>query len=58
MLRALKVLHRKGIIHKDVKPDNIFLDKFMQGKLGDYGVMSHTEKKTNLYCTDMIAPQA
>lgn len=29
----------------------------MQGKLGDYGVMIHTEKRTKAYSTDMLAPQ-
>ena len=55
VLRGLRVLHRKGIIHKDIKPDNIFLDQFMMAKIGDYGVMIHTEKR-HPYCTDNLAP--
>lgn len=56
VLRGLRVLHRKGIIHKDIKPDNIFLDQFMMAKIGDYGVMIHTEKRTQSYYTDSMAP--
>lgn len=56
VLRGLRVLHRKGIVHKDIKPDNIFLDQFMMAKIGDYGVMFHTEKRTKGYYTDQMAP--
>eukprot|EP00040_Diaphanoeca_grandis_P026897 m.151716 g.151716 ORF g.151716 m.151716 type:complete len:689 (-) comp30775_c0_seq1:20-2086(-) len=34
---GLTFLHSKGIIHRDVKPENIFLDDHHQAKLGDFG---------------------
>lgn len=33
---AIEVMHQKGIIHLDVKPTNIFVDKDNHGKLGDF----------------------
>jgi eukaryotic-like serine/threonine-protein kinase len=38
---ALATAHGKGIVHRDIKPDNIFLsrqDAFVQPKLFDFGV--------------------
>ncbi len=38
--KALKVIHQKGAMHRDIKPDNIFiksLDDNKEIKLGDFG---------------------
>ncbi len=44
MCDALGHIHERGVIHRDVKPDNIFLERAAQGagsntKLLDFGVM-------------------
>lgn len=34
---AVKYLHIRGIIHCDIKPQNIFIDKEKKAYLGDLG---------------------
>lgn len=37
-LRALKFLHAHGVIHGDIKPSNIMVDKRKRVKVGDFGL--------------------
>ncbi len=41
---ALSVCHKSKIIHRDIKPDNIFVDSEGNFKLGDFGVAKQMEK--------------
>jgi Leucine-rich repeat (LRR) protein len=42
--RALELLEMRKVIHRDVKPENIFLSKFGNYKLGDFGIARQIEK--------------
>ncbi len=46
MCRALVLCKKHGIIHRDIKPQNIFISKNGDYKLGDFGIAKTIEKTT------------
>ena len=44
---GLEICAKKNIIHRDIKPDNLFVDEYGNYKLGDFGVARRLEGTTN-----------
>jgi serine/threonine protein kinase len=34
----MKLMHSQGILHRDLKPGNVFIGRDMQLKIGDFGL--------------------
>lgn len=47
MCQALSLCHGHNIIHRDIKPDNIFISEYGDYKLGDFGVAGVPENNTS-----------
>lgn len=54
IIEAVKKIHSKGIIHRDVSPDNIFIANEESIKLFDFGAAQLNETKTGMAAEPVI----
>lgn len=62
ILGAINFMHRRRVIHRDLKLGNIFLDEKMHVKIGDFGLATVLDKPTDRRVTicgtpNYIAPE-
>ena len=53
LLQGIEHMHQKDVLHRDLKPDNIFLGSQGKIKIGDFGI-SKMFDSTKLYTFSMI----
>lgn len=55
---ALTFAHQSGVIHRDIKSDNILLDENKNSYLGDFGIAKYLEVESDLTKDNLIGTPA
>src|SRR5215204_5133243 len=54
MARALAFAHGRGLIHRDVKPQNVLLNADGQAKMTDFGIARSVDVQTDVYSLGVV----
>ncbi|MFM1995638.1 MAG: hypothetical protein RLZZ111_25 [Planctomycetota bacterium] len=54
---ALDFMHDRGVLHRDVKPANIFFDASLKPFLGDFGIAKSTDDSSRMLRGDDLTAQ-
>lgn len=59
IILALKYLHKKNIVYRDLKPENLLIDKEGHIKITDFGFAKHVNDRTYTLCgtPEYLAPE-
>ena len=52
LLLAVEHLHDHGLIHMDIKPENIFIGRDGRAKLGDFGLVIDLAKDDTAHAVE------